>query len=1670
MSNTIDEADLVPELGDMLTIISDIHKSTTGRIIYRDGAMIRIRPAHVSDRAVDFPLDPASGLFQDSLGVQELILHEKAKYPHYARQLGVLPGESLEFYSKEGAPSADPGVIATLLVSDEQDAIQLEDGRILNFAFVGPQEPYTVIVPRSAPEEFSTTNNNTEAEVEAEAELPEIDLPAPLVEEIPTSERTYSDAVQREDMFVGLLLDIPTARQKNPRILRQLYRTTDLLLALKNSMVVRDSQGSVLADQAQTYVPNTVTDLLSLQVSGAPVPALLPVADVKKVVYVDAVPDGMYEDVDVRQDTVALTEAAMATQIFREEGSNPFLAYMDVLLSRNLPAVVPNSQQPTHYVQMDQDVLRTRAPPAPVQGFPAGLPAAVTKGDAVDLTPEYLGTVGDRTIRLLAATTLQNRRTGTAFQIAPADSGETVDHILLSDSVLDTRAPTRSSVLLWDLQASETSRRKAGAFYKTLLAAWDAQTPVSQYDATTGSLATVFADRIPTALQIAERGTLGTLDAFGMRTLELNEGVLEVLVKALAAGREAWDTAMTALRQRAIAALGDSIPVPTEVPEGHALWTEAVGTQADMASALGTLKDREPALATTQAARTSYILSLANGTLLDVWYGAAGAIAAEAMAVAVDTYHAERRRLERGLANARAAEAAIAAVPAVNECTHVYLLESIRGIREDAKRFVVLQDFLTKYQGGVRGNWVICGSCDKNLICRHELMLLHEFLHPGRSVALHKTLLLEFSGPVFEGAYICKNCGQKIAELEFDTHLEFDDEGRPLVGRTVVQPAKKVAMEAEKEKEGEAEEAEEADAENLLINVAAPKDVPFEGEDLKLYYVTRTVLEFCGITPTAELYDRIVPSARDFLKERVNSEDFYKALVARSIAEKRPYIPYKNYVANSVLTVIGALIVLEIQTGDLPIPFPLQGCKLDRGGFPLEKEGDGCMTYVICVIAGIKRFDDPWVSAMWSKETSLPKRQALVAMPFKQNMNLLLALPGPGGKAPAPLTTVTATYKARLDAKREGAALVEDANLYISSDRIPPAFRPLPVVKPEGGEAVPNASKLQQDVREGSIAEVKAYVARRQHAVIQESLQAFHKVSANSAKALHILSETNPRSDAACCYQRLGVVALQGAGVQSITETLGAATTAEVTLLEDSARQVRQRDPAASANGTHIYVPWSAPQTQPQMPAADPSMYYKLFVKNCFRGENMGFPHEYGLDWVCRHCKYACPPELEYLTGAELGNLDGKKFQKAMEELEAKRQQLAIASLEGQVDETSFRALEDAIHARKSVSAFVYPGAVSLFEILESMRRQLVAADLPDKDWGILQSLATRLIAMPPSPQRRAAITPFGTAHDAALKGLETRMMDLLGARPSEKMRDSVLGTLESLTQITAVVQGAQGARNLVTFLLVPMEQVAAGYKNEKPRVNKWFPKVAPSHRELLHKIWAAQNTVATAGMAGLKELKDAAKGLVQSVLRRLTTWMGPWLQWWIRDFRGEFTEMELALMLRWSVAQAMLATVTDESPLLRGYPIDVRKAAMQFFNGFFMDALRVARVSIEKTQLTPKEIQEALLARQEMERAEFIRRFDVLDRDMRKIELMKKNLKIGDWAVGTMKNLFQYDAEFYEFERGQRAAMGLPEFDEGVTGPGGAAENPYGFMTTEAERVEVGVNDHRGAHDEDAY
>ena len=61
----------------------------------------------------------------------------------------------------------------------------------------------------------------------------------------------------------------------------------------------------------------------------------------------------------------------------------------------------------------------------------------------------------------------------------------------------------------------------------------------------------------------------------------------------------------------------------------------------------------------------------------------------------------------------------------------------------------------------------------------------------------------------------------------------------------------------------------------------------------------------------------------------------------------------------------------------------------------------------------------------------------------------------------------------------------------------------------------------------------------------------------------------------------------------------------------------------------------------------------------------------------------------------------------------------------------------------------------------------------------------------------------------------------------------------------------------------------------------------------------------------------------------------------------------------------------------------------------------------------------------------EIIGRFDRMSKEEKSLELVKKKLGLGDWAVGGTKAIYKYNPEQYERDRNQRLEMGFSDFPE---------------------------------------
>ena len=1675
------EDELVPELGDWVTIISDAYKTTSGRIIYRDGSLIRVRPTQSSNTGVDFPINPETGGFQEAIGVQELLIHEKRKDPHFAIQLSVVEGEILEFFSVDGTPIGE-GIVARVVASDTEDGIVLEDGKELNFQFIGSAAPLDILRPRAAPENVAPPENNSSSNAESVAEepepevFPELDyttLPAALVEEIPSEERTFSDSVQREDMFVSLLVDIPLKKQRDPKVMQSLYRTTDLLLAMKNSVVVRDEAGAIIPGAPSTsYVVDSLQDILDRNRSGDSLRAFLPVMAVKKVLYTDDKESFETEDTESRSDVGTLaTVAASGTRFVEQSLDNAFIGYIHSVL-QTIQAYIPASASRAR-IPYDMDVLRSQIPPKPVIGFLEVPPTVNAKKEPQPLYSDSLSTINNRYIRLLSASYQRNAKTGAITVVAPADSGDVLQHIILSSDLLRFRSPTRSSVLLWDIAASEVSRGSKTLFYTALMKNWAAQ---EFYDPeTVMPLADILADRLPTATAFNDEYLSTVLDSFGLRNLEISTTAFEPILAVVNAGITKWNNQYAELMKLANAARGVA-SVPAVAPllsANSALLSEAtIGSQV-IQPVVAVLTEDETLLKTYDFTIVNGLTTVANKTLGPYYYAFAGGVDPVIVSTFENTYKAEARRIERNTITARDTVNAFQAAPLINPCKHVKELEKIMNIRSDENRMLLFEKFLNQFQAGQRGNYTLCGNCGEDLICKHEILLLNEFLHPGRQQALHKSLLLEYAGPVFEAAYICKSCGQKIQDLEYDTHLEFDDEGRPLVGRNII---------------GAEEDMETTPM--AVLREDAKEAIPFETEaDIKIYFIARTIFERCGYAAPSDTYKRVVQGTQDFLKQRVPDRGTYEKLTSAAVAKgkKAPVVAsYDTFFANNQIGILGALVVLELQTSSINVPFPAAGCEFLRSGFPLDGDdpvvvGRGALAYVACCLANIYRNDTPWNLTSWSPETQLPKRMNAAENAIRLSLMSILCISA-GKTTPAPLTTVTDTYKELLRLAREkGTAEVVKAS---ETDRLPPAFRPMsaPVDRSlltDGN--IQNVKKFEADTVTMPVAKIGPFVRARGQQLNAQLVAQFYKESVSSA----VIIENSPRSDSVCCFGRLADVGRVGVGVGSLgLENLSA----ELVVQNTAAVTIARRDPAAPNCGSHIYVPWSATTLVGDLAELDSSGYYKLFLQYCYRGVRYGGVHEFNRSGVCRWCRYAMPAELLDLTIADITETSSRRA-RAIERLNAERTQIAMDGLRRQniaFDEAAFSRLEAAM---KNFKAIIPPAPVvtdDFLTVLVTLGGTLGML-LPSAAAGwetFVDAMRTIVTEKVVDVERSGKLYQFSLSYDSALKSLLVQMTNGLGVAGCDRLLKQAGGrfgmgtvyrgaeakigaTIELLSKMFDAISVSTDTtaviRNYTDTFVTEGSQIRYLYTITNPNGSKWFPKISRNHNGLLTTIWTKSFGSVLKATNALREYSDDTINIIQSSLDRFTTWFSTWLSVISNDVRSgvQLTPQEFRLMIQWTLFNGLAALFTESSPIYADATDSVKKVeATKFHIMWVCDAMLNTIELIGSYQKTPEQIADAINVRAEKEKAYFIEKFDSLDKDLRDIEKRKKALKIGDWAVGTLKNLFSYDADFFEFERGQRAAMGLPEFSGDITG------------LAEAEPARTAVQEegyeHRAPADED--
>lgn len=1619
------------ELGDIITVKSTVFGSLTGKIIYRDEKLIRVVSINASDRATDLVLNVMDGDFDTSTGITECTIHSKRDDPHFSLQIGASQGERLEFLSNAGQQVAESGIIAEIIADDENDAVVLVDGRRIDFAFIGPPMPIQVVAINAVIEELANEG------AEANDEFPAYDLdlldgliPAAMVEEISTAERTYPEGIQREEMYTDLLKSYSEAKRKNPNLLRKLARETELLIALKNAVIVTNEKG-----EPQPFVKSadSLKDILTNL--SASVSSILPVLAVKRILYTGAKDVGeltkdQSEQVELRDwlkselANLELTNTYNAGNEARGQKSKPMYSYLYQILYNEGSVFLPNTSAVAgQEIQSDMEILRTVLPPKPIIGF-------AKLGEKAKTDSSFLASLKTRQYRVISSL-----KTAGGDLLAPSDPGTAVSYLLFPTHIGSSWRPNkfsgslsediRAANLVGKLESIESLTNDKRLYNPNGIQIVKGNAVSLGLEPSDINISEWLAQNLKNSIHPSDllaSGSIGiykVLDSIGLRSYEYTPDVSRVLWSGILKSQELYTKAFEELTASVASYLEKAQPynLGDVISKDSTLYKDAVKIP-EISQILAKFGTVHSDLLLAQA-----VMYTAEGTLARVLYFGAGHPDLDKVR---KTYLSEvyREKTRFFLVNAELAK--YKATPEINNCPHVHDMDVLRSVMktDNSKFYTILQKVLNSYQGERSNNWINCKVCDAHLICIHEVMMLYELTHPGKASALHKELLLDYGGAAFSGRYVCRYCGVQIAEFEYDTSLEYDDSGKPLVGRNVLESGEKTV------------EDELGD----ILEISVKKEIVDFDNPIKasLYEVARMMTQSAGFNFNEESYKSIVEFTSNYIEHEMWPKDTYEM----TIAKKKIKPTYESFVATNKIAITATYILCMIHTMN-PVPellYPFPGCPFKRGGYPIENDNPdnfGAMDYFVCVIANINRPNlAPWDISLWSKESSTDKRKTLVRgwidSMLKGPVRILL------GQA-------RFTYTASIKDTYERAS---------SNDKVPVYFRPTTNKNPAlfDSEVMAHPDRVLQSAMGDDIRTIQPLIEERNRQLACNSVTNAHIV-ANESGLINPLSE---RSDSVCCFMPIQEV--RNGAVSLFNPP---AVEAEITVLREAEQVIQKRDPCMQSNGSHLYVHWSSPEAVPIIKMSPDASYFKLFMRTCFRGSRVGMKHEFGRrsdNFECRHCNFTIGVDpltlMSDLNDEELYNNDSKRKGGPVTVVTDKaREALKVNGIV--VDAAKFDELLTAVRSKKLVEPFVEKTPISSMEIFDHINR-LVNTDCPFmtrrlEDWQqIVTIMSVERDAEPSEETRLISWAPFVSKYDS----LRTGLLDILngdqsrGTKPIPKIVEEIVKSIERITSEPKY----QGPNEINKHFVVGLERISQNF-SEMLYGSSWFGQSFIQGKKAQNLFYSGKRWF---GKKISQKHSEKFEGMIENILgftkdttkklgveirtysseitHKLSTYLGRILKFWSENMPSfsvfGVSNQELGYILRWLVFSSIETLLIRTSPIYASVPSEADKEKI---HAILLDWVRKTFLEAKRQYdlfgLSETEIQLAILDAREKEKISIIKEIDdEKDPDLRAVTKIQQKLKIGRWAIGSGKNTSSYNAQFQDFLQEQRDRAGITD------------------------------------------
>ena len=1175
------------ELGDRLRIYGGKYDKMTGRIVYRTESEIHISPDGLTNQVIELEVNEEG--FDPKFGIESVEILQKRKKTNLVEILDLRAGQDLETFGQDGEPIAKYRIVS---VDSDADMIIVnnEEGDItIPFGFRGvPKEfPFRAIRGRQAVEDLDipeTVNQITEEDdilndeedddfkfLDDELQLPEITNAyeqegIERLIEIPTSERTYSNITQKSEAYADFLSLNTPAKQRLAETQKATRVLTELFFQMRASILRTSDDGTpkgVKPSSLQTLIDALETRLLALSRC---------VIDVDKIIYHD-----MDQEIDPQPEMMnglrikGFNNNIEASNEYLESSPDmagqKFTSFLNSYLDKYVSTWKDTgSHQQKIAFQRDEEVFRRKAPEpeANVPGYPRYLPS---KKDAY-LSSDNVSEVSMSLLRGLKALRVKSQiiqlgeeavvLSYVLFPLSQASSLNTLRHESLIFDIADGQKEFLSmKKIISDIGEITDIPSSTQPFVVSVDGGNLGNISLRDYIKSMGFRAEGMGDIWPIQVLLGMRDREWTID----QQDALNEIIKETqnqILNAIISQRDLLSQHVTQPPAvQGIQMVSNGVSMIEKLSEEPLLKDIQAG-----------IKEQMPGFANSDVAMVGLLLKNHQELAMAQLANQPAALTRSRMKYAREEYLKTLRDIQ--LKKQRIEFAGEPPEPI--SCSHVKPLAMIRKVKDENQRFALLAKFLITFQGQKEDNWVKCNAGDHNLLCMHELLQIYQYLRPGDVAALNKDIQLNFGGGQFQGYYICRNCGQPISELEYDTHLEFDDNGRPMIGRSELVDKDTITM----------------DQIDDLIGPLGGIDDPaeFDNEMKKLIYTTSKELADRLFAPLeTDDYIILVNRVYGLIQQVPTRERYVQYQTSQKKAKSTLNLPdYDIYINQALVCATAVHILIHIQTRkpDLILRGMPTGCR-NLGGQPLETEGTNGIQCVISVISSFQKDTAPWSLTQFQKEPDDTVRQKVIMGVFEPFMRSALQDP---------------TILQALSQKREYIRKVLGAagGQGRPDEELPANFAPIPYVMKE------------DDFVEKIIIPEAAGPAERAELWIRQG----NMLAKKNKMPMPIVF-----SEASCCISPLDKA-------DAFWESAAA---------KDSLPPFSKRTGVPVPPKITRIEPIMKP-SQISRPLPDPpeNSYYQLFLKVCYDGDKKGHTHEFGLTHTCIWCDLKLPMDVNILT------------------------------------------------------------------------------------------------------------------------------------------------------------------------------------------------------------------------------------------------------------------------------------------------------------------------------------------------------------------------------------------------------------------------------------------------------